>query len=161
MSLSHTWARARAPLIAPDPRLFAPARVSVRRRRGSPRACRAGACLAHRSPPSRPRLTPLLIAAKFPSENATVTGRISAVLSAFTVNTYVPCGPRWMAAAGTTVLFFRTSSSRCTFTNWLGQSERSRFSKTAFSFPVPVVASIWLSMVVSVPVASFVWSSRL
>ena len=57
-----------------------------------------------------------------PWVSATVTGLSSTVLSGFTEYTYVPCGPRRMAAVGTTVLFLRVSTRRSVFTNWFGQS---------------------------------------
>jgi hypothetical protein len=41
-------------------------------------------------------------------------------------------------------------------TNWLGNNSLSALSKSARSFTVPVVVSIWLSTVASVPVASWV-----
>jgi hypothetical protein len=44
---------------------------------------------------------------------------------------------------------------------WFGHSDWSWLSKTAFSLPVPVVWSIWLSIVTSLPVVSLLRSSRL
>ena len=47
------------------------------------------------------------------------------------------------------------SSSRRALTNWLGNRRLSVLGNTALSRTVPVVGSIWLSMVSSAPVGSF------
>ena len=47
-----------------------------------------------------------------------------------------------------------------TLTNWFGNSAPSSLANCAFSLTVPVVGSIWLSTVSSVPAASFVFCSR-
>ena len=65
-----------------------------------------------------------------------------------------------MAAAGTTVLLFRTSNSKRAFTNWLGQRALSLLSNTALSFPVPVVWSIfpyWVPVSASAPFCRISW----
>ena len=59
-----------------------------------------------------------------------------------------------MAAVGMITELCRVSSSNRAFTNWFGNSAISLFSNTPLNLTVPVVWSIWLSMVSSVPVAS-------
>ena len=54
------------------------------------------------------------------------------------------------------VVLARVSASSCALTNWLGNNALSALSNIARSFTVPVVVSIWLSTVASVPVASCV-----
>ena len=54
----------------------------------------------------------------------------------------------------------RLSTSSRALTNWLGNSMLSSFSNIALSRTVPVVASTWLSMAISLPVASLVLKSR-
>ncbi len=54
----------------------------------------------------------------------------------------------------------RVSTSMRTFTNWLEKSEPSVFGNSALSLTVPVVGSIWLSTVISVPAASRLRFSR-
>ena len=55
-----------------------------------------------------------------------------------------------------TVAFCRVWTRSRMFTNWFGNSFSSLFSNSARSWIVPVVVSIWLSTVCSVPVASMV-----
>ena len=76
-----------------------------------------------------------------------------------TTNTKFPCAPLWMAAVGMTVAFGRCRRTRRTLTNWLAKSALSVLSNTALSLAVPVVVSIWLSMVSSVP-AAILWASE-
>jgi hypothetical protein len=52
--------------------------------------------------------------------------------------------------------FHRFVSNRWMLTNWLGQSSSPGLLNSAFNLAVPVVWSIWLSMVNNVPVASSV-----
>ncbi len=54
----------------------------------------------------------------------------------------------------------RSSSTSRIFTNWFGNSAPSRLSNTALAFTVPVVVSISLSTVSSVPVPSLVACER-
>ncbi|MNP28006.1 hypothetical protein D3C76_1209470 [compost metagenome] len=55
---------------------------------------------------------------------------------------------------------FKVSASKRTLTNWLGNSVSSLFSKRALNFRVPVVVSIWLSILRSTPVACCFTSLR-
>ena len=59
-------------------------------------------------------------------------------------------------ASGTSVASCSVSTSMRTLTNWFGKSAPSSLANSAFSLTVPVVGSIWLSTVTSLPVASFV-----
>ncbi len=61
-----------------------------------------------------------------------------------------------MDEVATTVAPLSTSSSMRTFTNWLGKRASSSFANTARALNMPVVGSIVLSMVVSVPEAILV-----
>ena len=65
-----------------------------------------------------------------------------------------------MAATGTTMASFTVSTSRRTLTNWLGNSASSALSNMARSFTVPVVVSIWLSVVASLPWPSWFFCAR-
>ncbi|MNT63559.1 hypothetical protein D3C72_2013850 [compost metagenome] len=89
---------------------------------------------------------PLLMAPSF-------TWRTAIVLSGCTRNTKAPAEPCWIAAVGMAVTSLRVSTCSRTLTNWFGKSASSVLSNLAFSFSVPVVTSIWLSSVSSVPVA--------
>ncbi len=77
-----------------------------------------------------------------------------------TRNTKFPCVPLCNAAAGITIAFARSSRISRTFTNWFGNNAPSLLSKTAFTFTVPVVVSIWLSTVSTFPLARCVVSDR-
>ena len=58
-----------------------------------------------------------------------------------------------MAFVGIRVMPFTVLTSSRVFTNWFGKRALSLFSKSARSFTVPVVVSIWLSIVSSLPEA--------
>jgi hypothetical protein len=62
----------------------------------------------------------LPIAACSPSVSRTSTSRVSTVESGFTTYTYVDCGLRCSAAAGTSTASCSVSTSSRAFTNWLG-----------------------------------------
>ncbi len=106
-----------------------------------------------------PVATPFFSAVSSPSVSCTSTFRISTA-SPFTTQAYVAFGLRWIAAFGTMTTPWRVSMRRRAFTKRFGKSDSSSLSKVAFSFTVPVVASIWLSIAESVPVASFRPSER-
>lgn len=58
------------------------------------------------------------------------------------------------------VTCLRVSASKRTLTNWLGNRARSLFSKRPLNLRVPVVVSIWLSMLPSTPVDCSLLSLR-
>ena len=61
-----------------------------------------------------------------------------------------------MHAVGTSVTPSSVCTSRRVLTNWFGNSAKSSLLKTARSFKVPVVVSIWLSSASNCRCASFV-----
>ncbi len=65
-----------------------------------------------------------------------------------------------MAATGTTVASLTVSTSSRTLTNWLGNRLSSLLSKMARSLTVPVVVSMTLSVVSSLPTPSSVFCAR-
>ncbi len=82
-----------------------------------------------------------------PSTGPIFTLRTVTVLSGFTTYTNAPDEPFSTAGVGTMVASLMTSTSSFVFTNWFGNSMLSLLSKRARSLTVPVVVSIWLSMV--------------
>ena len=149
---------------------FSPSPLGEGRGEGSP-FCAAPGTVTSTFAPSRMRSTPSVItrspactpdsiAVRVPSVGPVVTGRMATVLSSFTTYTMVPCEPRWIAADGTATTPLRVSTTMRTFTNWLGKSLPSLLGNCAFSRTVPVVTSIWLSVVMSAPLASRFFCSR-
>src|SRR5208283_3655099 len=82
----------------------------------------------------------------------TVIGVRCALFSAITY-TNAACPLCCTAALGISVAPSSVFTSSRTFTNWLGNNDESALANSARAFTVPVVVSIWLSSVNSVPVA--------
>ena len=66
-----------------------------------------------------------------------------------------PSVPVWMAAVGTTIAFSRCFDDQPDVDELVWEQGAVRLSNTALSLAVPVVVSIWLSMVSNVPAAIF------
>ena len=100
---------------------------------------------------------PLVIAVVSPCTGPSFTGyHASPSGRCLTEYTNVP-GARALdrGRRGGSVASVTVSTSIRMLTNWFGNSARSAFANSALSLTVPVVVSIWLSAVRSLPVASF------
>ena len=81
-------------------------------------------------------------------------------LSGLTTYTKVPSAPRWMAVVGIVNTDSKVLTCNLMLTNWLGNKLPSALANSAFSLIVPVAASMLLSVVLTLPVASWLRSSR-
>src|SRR5581483_575365 len=108
---------------------------------GRPGARRIWPSVTTRSPGA----TPDAMTTSSPVAIPTSTGRDSTWSSAPTTYTYGPDWPASTACAGTVTASFWVAIVSTTVANCPGQSRSSRFSNSAFSATVPVVASTALS----------------
>src|SRR5439155_26305183 len=98
-----------------------------------------------------PGCSPLAIIASPSLVRATVTGRTSPLLSAFTTNTCCPSGPTCTASDGMTTPSAWVLRVSATLIYWPGHKRRSLLLNSAFSLIVPVERSTALSTKVRLP----------